>query len=285
MTSTILTLPAPAKLNLFLHIVGRRQDGYHELQTIFQILDLCDTMQFQKKENSGLTFRCSDPALETDDNLVIRAVRALEEISEQTLNVDIYLDKKLPLGGGIGGGSSDCATTLLALNHLFDLRLATQQLLMLGKALGADVPVFIHGRTTWAEGIGEKLTDIELPDAHYVLVHPNEHVSTAALFNHPELTRDTPLSTIRPALAETGRNDFEQLIRKLYPSIDQAFQNCRQFGSPRLTGTGACFFIQVPDESAARESAETIQQQFPSLTTWATRSVSVSTVFQQLSNR
>ena len=277
-----LTLPAPAKLNLFLHIVGRRADGYHQLQTIFQLLALSDELQFERTRSGGVQFSCSNPALESPDNLVVRAARALENATGQSFHVRIHLHKILPMGGGIGGGSSDCATTLLALNRLFQLHLDNARLQQIGLTLGADVPIFVHGKSAWAEGIGEQLSDLALPAAHYILVYPKVHVGTAALFQHPELTRNTPLSTIRPALAESGRNDFEALVRKLYPEIDLAFRQCAAFGSPKLTGTGACLFIKVADEQTAQANATVIEQQNPALSAWATHSLAISPVQSRL---
>lgn len=248
-----LTLPAPAKLNLFLHIVGRRSDGYHQLQTLFQILDWSDTLTFESKARGGLSFSCSDKTLESEDNLVLRAARAIETECHKSLPVHIHLDKRLPMGGGIGGGSSDCATTLLGLNALFDLQLPTIRLLSLAESLGADVPIFVAGHSAWAEGIGEQLTPIGLPEQWFVIIHPDVHISTATLFSHPELTRNTPVSTIDPGLALVGHNDFEPLVRRLYPEIEHAFAACRPFGEARLTGTGACLFLAMPDQKSAED--------------------------------
>lgn len=279
-----LTLLAPAKLNLFLHITGRRSDGYHELQTLFQLLNIGDELTFSPPTHNQVTFTCSDPELVNADNLVLKAVKALEDKTGRSLSIDIHLDKSLPMGGGIGGGSSDCATTLLALNAWFRLGLTTSDLSSIARNLGADVPVFVQGKTAWAEGIGEKLTPIEIPETHYVVLHPNVHVSTAKLFGHPELTRNTPVSTIRPALAQEGHNDFEPLVRKLYADIETAFQTASAIGQPKLTGTGACLFFPVPNNAMAHSMLDTLLKSLPGLSGFVAQGVNTSPVFDQLSS-
>ncbi len=285
MPEQTLTLPAPAKLNLFLHIIGRRPDGYHELQTLFQLLDMSDTLTFTPNSSQGIRFSCSDASLETDDNLVIRAARALERHTEKTFHVDIHLTKALPMGGGIGGGSSDCATTLLGLNKLLDLNLNTQTLQSIGAKLGADVPVFVRGKTAWAEGIGERLTDLPMPEHWFVIIHPNVHVSTAELFSHPELTRDTPASTIRAELAGSGHNDFEPLVRRLYPDIDKAFRLSSPYGNARLTGTGACLFMSMQNKEMAEHAAMSIRNNLPDVNVFLAQGTNVSTAVTQLHKR
>lgn len=257
---TQLTLPAPAKLNLFLHITGRRADGYHELQTLFQLLDFGDTLTFSKNQNLGIRLTCSDRSLETNDNLVIQAAKALETASGLALNVDIHLTKRLPMGGGIGGGSSDCATTLLGLNRLFDLNLTEARLLDIASQLGADVPVFVRGRSAWAEGIGEQLTPIDLPQQTYVVIRPHEHVATAKLFGHADLPRNSAKVAMHAELAVTGHNDFEPLVRALYPTINSAFIHAQRFGNAKLTGTGACLFLPVAANEAEKISQQLLQQ-------------------------
>lgn len=279
---TPLTLSAPAKLNLFLHITGQRADGYHELQTIFQLLDYGDTLTFTPKSQGQASLTCNNPDLTGEDNLILKAVRLLEAHCGKALPVDIHLKKVLPMGGGIGGGSSDCATTLLAMNYLFELKLTNDQLIELGSTLGADVPVFVKGQTAWAEGIGEKLTPIEVPVKSYVVLHPDVHVSTPELFRHRELTRNTPISKIRPALANEGHNDFEPLVRKLYPDIEGAFKAAMPFGLARLTGTGACLFLEASDNEDARNKLNAIQADNPTISGFIAQGIQTSPVFGQL---
>lgn len=271
-----IILPAPAKLNLFLHIVGQRSDGYHNLQTLFQLLDFSDQLHFKKREADGISFSCTDRSLETPDNLILKAARRLEEHSGQRFNLSIHLDKKLPMGGGIGGGSSDCATTLLALNHMYDLNFSEQELADLGSSLGADVPVFIKGRTAWAEGIGEQLTPMQTPEDWYLVIYPNVHVSTPALFAHPQLTRDTPVSTISPSVIEQGHNDFEPLVRALYASVDQAFLSAAAFGQPRLTGTGSCLFLKMASEVDALQALNSMNKDQPNLSAFMAKATNLS---------
>ncbi|WP_287439144.1 4-(cytidine 5'-diphospho)-2-C-methyl-D-erythritol kinase [Reinekea sp.] len=277
-----LTLSAPAKLNLFLHITGRRPDGYHQLQTLFQLLDYGDELTFTVGQQGGVTLTCNQPELVNDDNLVIRAAASLAAFSGQTFNVHIHLDKRLPLGGGIGGGSSDAATTLLALNHLYQLRVAEADLLILAARLGADVPVFVAGQTAWAEGIGERLTPMPLPERWYLVVFAHEHVATPLLFAHPELTRDTPASTIDAALAESGHNDFEPLVRTLYPSIDKAFQACQPYGHAKLTGTGACLFLSLTNKNHASDILQRLTLDHPELSVFLAQGINQSTALRQL---
>ena len=278
-----LTLSAPAKLNLFLHITGRRPDGYHQLQTLFQLLDYGDELTFTVGQQGGVTLTCNQPELVNDDNLVIRAAASLAAFSGQTFNVHIHLDKRLPLGGGIGGGSSDAATTLLALNHLYQLRVAEADLLILAARLGADVPVFVAGQTAWAEGIGERLTPMPLPERWYLVVFAHEHVATPLLFAHPELTRDTPASTIDAALAESGHNDFEPLVRTLYPSIDKAFQACQPYGHAKLTGTGACLFLSLTNKNHASDILQQLTLDHPELSVFLAQGINHSPVLRQIS--
>lgn len=282
MTSA-LQLPAPAKLNLFLHIVGQRPDGYHELQTLFQMLNWSDTLSFETQSSPELTFSCSDPALETADNLVVRAVRAVEAHTGQTLPVRIHLNKQLPMGGGLGGGSSDGATTLLGLNRLFDLKLSETTLLALAATLGADVPVFVAGHSAWAEGIGDLLTPVALPNQWFVIIHPDIHISTAQLFTHPQLTRNTPVSRISTDMIRSGHNDFEPLVRRLYPDIEQIFQLCQPFGETRLTGTGACLFLARPDQSSAEDVQRQLKDILSGSSVYVARGESRSSAHRQLS--
>ncbi len=251
---------APAKLNLLLRIVGRRDDGYHLLQTVFQFLDAADTLYFNVRAD-GLVHR-SQPVegVPEAEDLSLRAAQLLKETSRSPLGVDIRLVKRLPIGGGLGGGSSDAATTLVALNRLWDLGLALEDLAELGVRLGADVPVFVRGQSAWAEGVGEKLTPLALEQPWYVVLIPSVHVSTKAVFSDPELTRDSPRITIRDFLAGADGNDCEAVVRSRYPEVDLALSWLGQFGEARLTGTGACVFASFEQEQEAR----TTQAQVPS---------------------
>lgn len=283
----MLTLPAPAKLNLMLHITGRRPDGYHSLQTLFQLLDFGDTLSIEHKLEPDIELSCSDPDLATPDNLVIRAARALQSATNTRQGARLHLEKRLPLGGGVGGGSSDCASALLGLNHLWSLKLSTDELADIGVTLGADVPVFVRGCSAWAEGIGEVLTAVELPEHWFVVVHPGIHVSTAELFGHPQLTRHTPVSTIRSALAGAGHNDFEPIVRTLYPGIDRAFHELAELtsadtGPVRLSGSGSCMFIKTQSEMAAQQILSNIQRQHPGYRAFLARGVNQSPLQRSL---
>ncbi len=244
-----LTLPAPAKLNLFLHITGRRADGYHELQTLFQLLDWGDTLHFSADDSGEIHLSGSPADIPPQDNLVVRAAKLLQP---QGRGTSIRLEKRIPAGGGLGGGSSDAATTLLALNRLWELDLPTQELQLLGRQLGADVPVFVAGHSAWAEGVGELLTPVVLPQQWFLILTPQCHVSTAEIFSHRQLTRDSPAIKMAAFFEGHSRNDCQNLVRNLYPEVDKALNWLGKFGDARLTGTGACVFCAFPDESTAR---------------------------------
>lgn len=252
-----LSLPAPAKLNRMLHIVGRRADGYHELQTLFQILDRGDTLHFAPREDGVIQLQPVMAGVDHDANLIVRAARLLQHESGTSLGADIHLEKRLPLGGGLGGGSSDAATTLLALDRLWSLSLGLPRLAELGLSLGADVPVFVYGRSAWAEGIGERLTPVTLETPWFVVLHPGEEISTPAVFGHPELTRNTPPISMARALrgeAEQGRawrNDCEAAVKRLSPKVAQALDWLSAFGPAMLTGTGSCLFCPLTSEQQA----------------------------------
>lgn len=247
--------PAPAKLNLFLHVTGRRPDGYHLLQTVFQFIDLADTLAFDVTDD-GAIVRVSDLAgVPADADLVVRAARALQATTGCRSGARIRIEKRIPLGGGLGGGSSDAATTLVALNALWGTGLSDDALAELGLELGADVPVFVRGCAAFAEGVGERLQPVPLDEPWFVVVHPGCAVSTAAVFNAPELTRSTPAITIRDFLA--GRqvtNDCAPVVRSRYPEVAAAMDWLQAYGAPRLTGTGACLFLAVSSEAAARDT-------------------------------
>lgn len=252
--------PAPAKLNLFLSITGRRDDGYHNLQTLFQFIDYCDELRFTIRED-GMVSRIGGPdSVAEQDDLTVHAARLLQQATDCKLGVDIRLQKHLPMGAGLGGGSSDAATTLVALNHLWGLELPQETLLDLALSLGADVPVFVFGQTAWGEGIGEILTVCDLPLPWYVVIHPGVHVSTGELFAAPELTRDAPAIKIRDYLDQGGENVFEPLVRQRYPAVNEALnwlsQQANLLHVPRMTGTGSCVFAPFEQELQAREVME-----------------------------
>lgn len=246
--------PAPGKLNLFLHVIGRRPDGYHWLQTAFQFIDLCDELRFWVR-SPGVIERLSDlPGVPAEDDLCIRAAQRLADHagSVPRPGVAIEVAKRLPMQAGVGGGSSDAATVLVALNELWGLQLPDEVLAQIGLSLGADVPVFVHGRAAWAEGVGEELTPLELPEPVYLLVRPDATVSTAEIFKAPELTRDSPAIKIRDFLQTGGRNDCEPVVRRRFPAVAEALDWLEGFAPARLTGTGSCVFAAMPDEAHAR---------------------------------
>ncbi len=254
--------PAPAKINLFLHITGRREDGYHELQTLFQFLDLCDELWFDIRSDNTIR-RCTEiPGVEETDDLIVKAALKLREATNTRFGVDISIDKRLPMGGGIGGGSSDAATTLVALNKLWGLNLPKQELAKIGLELGADVPFFIHGHTAWAEGIGEKLHSFAAKTPWYLLVHPGIHISTAEIFSNSQLTRDTTPIKMHTFVAGGGQNDCESVVRSHYPEVEKVFDWFGLDSQARLTGTGACVFCPYPDENTAQKKADSLPEQW-----------------------
>lgn len=249
-----LVLPAPAKLNRLLHITGRRPDGYHELQTLFQFLDVGDTLTLRLRTDGELRLTPRLDGVACEDNLILRAARLLQAECGRRLGTDIHLDKRLPMGGGLGGGSSDAATALLGLDALWGLGLGLDALARLGLRLGADVPVFVHGHAAWAEGIGERLTPVTLDTPWFVVVHPGVAVSTPAVFGAPELTRHTPPITMARALqggAASWRNDCQDTVRRHYPEVARALDWLDQRAPTMLTGTGACVFARLETASQA----------------------------------
>ena len=251
--------PAPAKLNLMLRIVGRRADGYHLLQTVFQFIDLADRLFFDLRSD-GQVRRISDlDGVMPEDDLVVRAARLLQRVSGCAQGVDIRLEKNIPMGGGLGGGSSDAATTLLALNRLWRCGQNEAALIDLGRQLGADVPVFIHGHAAWAEGVGDELTDIEPPTPLYFLLAPPVRVDTAKIFQEPELTRNSRRITIRDFLAGERGNDCLAVVRKRYPEVARAYDWLGEKAEAQLTGTGACMFVSCN----RRADAESLLMQRP----------------------
>ena len=253
--------PAPAKLNLFLHIVGRRADGYHLLQTVFQLLDWGDTVRLRLRDDAEIVRTNGAPGVEPEKDLCVRAARALAEYAEAEFGVDIALEKHIPMGGGLGGGSSDAATMLVALNELWETNLTVDELAELGLRLGADVPVFVRGHSAWAEGVGEQLVAIDLPEREYVILDPRETVPTATLFQAPELTRNCPPATISGYLSgiETS-NVFAPVVRARYAKVAAALDWLGQFGDARLSGSGGCVFVATK----SREDAEAIVRDCPS---------------------
>lgn len=246
-----LTLPAPAKLNLFLHITGQREDGYHTLQTLFQLLDFGDELSFSLRDDDEIRLEPEIEGVPHEDNLIVKAARLLQTHSNKLQGANIHLTKLLPMGGGIGGGSSNAATTLLALNQLWQTQLTLPELAELGRQLGADVPVFIEGNSAWAEGVGEQLQALELPEKWYLVLTPNCHVSTAEIFSHKDLTRDTPSITVAAFLEQGGVNDCQPLVRNLYNEVDSALSWLSQFGDAKMTGTGACVFAAFDNKASA----------------------------------
>jgi 4-diphosphocytidyl-2-C-methyl-D-erythritol kinase len=244
--------PAPAKLNLCLHIVGRRADGYHLLQSAMQFIDLCDDLRFYRRP-AGVIERVAGPTdIPAEGDLAVRAARLLAASSNGRHGVGIELSKGIPVQGGLGGGSSDAATVLVALNRLWRVSLRLDDLAALGLTLGADVPVFVRGHAAWAEGVGERLTECDFPENVYLVVKPDAAVSTAEIFQAAELTRNSPITTIRAFLAGGGRNDCTSTVRGRYPQIGEALDWLEKFGERRLTGTGACVFVAMSDVAAAQ---------------------------------
>lgn len=239
--------PAPAKLNLFLHITSRRKDGYHNLQTIFQFLDYSDTLKFKLRLDGQLFCKSTLTDLDPEQDLTLKAARLLKQYSNTTLGADIEVEKKIPVGGGLGGGSSDAATALLALNQLWKLNLSLDILAQLGLKLGADVPVFIYGKTAWAEGIGEILTPVDLVEPWYLVIHPGCNISTSEIFNAKNLTRDSFPIIIRDFMVGKSINVFEAVVCEHYPQVNEAIEWLNQYSPARLTGTGACLFAKFDD--------------------------------------
>jgi len=245
----MIRVPAPSKLNLFLHITGRRENGYHELQSIFQLIDLCDWLEFEPRTDQEIHIEGLN-SVDLSQNLIYKATQILKPYAQTATGLSIRLEKNIPMGAGLGGGSSDAATTLIVVNQLWQCGLNTEQLADLGVQLGADVPIFVHGRNAWAEGIGERLTFIDLDQKQYIVLKPDCFISTQLLFSQKTLTRNTKSSKfcayqLKPS--DFG-NNFEPLARSLYPEVDEAMQYLDQFGVAKLTGTGACVFAEVTSD-------------------------------------
>lgn len=267
----LLALPAPAKLNLFLHVTGRRPDGYHELQTAYVLTELADWLDFERRSD-GAIVRDGDLIGRVEDDLAVRAAQALRQASGTSLGATICVTKRIPAGSGLGGGSSDAATTLIALNRLWDLNLPRSELSTIGHRLGADVPFFLHGHHAFAEGIGERLTTIELPATWFAIIWPQVHVSTREIFSDAGLTRNSKATKIADFSAVAADaagnlnlpsslvNDLEPVARRRYPIIDEAIKRLERFGAARMTGSGSAVFITAP----SREQAELAVADMPS---------------------
>ncbi len=274
--------PAPAKLNLFLHVTGRRADGYHELQTLFQLIDLADTVTIAVR-GDGLIERPVGPAgLSAEADLSVRAARALQRATGTRQGATLGLIKRIPIGGGLGGGSSDAATVLLALNELWGCHMPLAELAALGLPLGADVPVFVQGFSAWAEGVGEKLTPVTLPERWYVVLYPGVGVSTRDVFQSPELTRNSPLITIRAFFESGGRNDCEEVVRRLAPGVSEALEWLGRSASAHLTGTGSCVFAAFGRAADAERIAAQAPDRWRS---FVARGLNTSPVHERLRRR
>jgi 4-diphosphocytidyl-2-C-methyl-D-erythritol kinase len=254
--------PAPAKLNLFLHITGRREDGYHLLQTVFQLLDYGDELEFEITQDGIITRSYELPGVSEDADLVIRAARLLQQHTASQQGANITLRKRIPAGGGLGGGSSDAATTLVALNQLWQCGLSGDELARLGLGLGADVPVFLAGQSAWAEGVGERLEPMTLPEDWFVVLTPAVNISTAEVFSDPQLIRDSSPITIRDFLKGRGRNVCEAVVTARYPEVAGAIAALGQFAPASMTGTGASVFARFDDEARARQALAALAQQW-----------------------
>lgn len=313
---TSLSLISPAKLNLFLHINGRRPEGqsfagYHELQSVFQLLDRGDVLHFMLQDKPGITLEPDFPEIPLQSNLIYRAAQALRvqaEAPEKLPGIHIVLEKNLPMGGGVGGGSSNAATTLLALNYLWKLNMSEDQLAAIGASLGADVPIFVRGKSAWAEGIGDILTPITLPESWFVILSPDCHINTAKIFSNERLTRDTPKKKIAPALegqttrqqdsqkiayqdqldsnvsnddflSESYHNDCQALVSELYPEVGEALNFLSQYSASRLTGTGACCFARFDNEAKANQVLNEARSKFKG---FIAKGVNLSPAIQRL---
>ena len=255
-----ITLPAPPKINLFLHITGRRDDGYHNLQTLFQLLDGGDNLTFTLTENNKISLSTQIEGVAESDNLIVRAASLLQKKSNCTRGCIIDLDKKLPMGAGLGGGSSNAATTLLALNKLWNCDLSIDELAKIGTKLGADVPVFVEGNSAFAEGIGEQLTPVDIPKSWYLIITPDCTVSTEKIFSNPQLTRNSTPIKIRALSEEQYRNDCQAIVEKLHPQVKEVVEWLETYSTPLMTGTGASVFCRWATEAQAKEVLSRVPQ-------------------------
>ena len=255
-----ITLPSPAKLNLFLHVNGRRADGYHDLQTLFQLLDYGDSLTFSSTNNSKISLTPQIEAVAEQDNLIVRAARLLQQATGSNQGCEIILSKKLPMGAGLGGGSSNAATTLVGLNSLWQCGLQLGDLAKLGGQLGADVPVFVRGNSAFAEGIGELLTPMKIPEQWYLVITPQAHISTAEIFSHPQLTRNNSPIKIRALSGEQYRNDCQSVVAKLYPAVQEALDWMQDYRNPLMTGTGASVFCCFDHQTEAQKALDKVPE-------------------------
>ena len=264
--------PAPAKLNLDLRIIRQRPDGYHDIESIFTLINLSDTLAITPRNDNQITLHTPTPNVPPEQDLIVRAAQALRQAAgslktNQPYGADIWLHKTIPMGGGLGGGSSNAATVLIVLNQLWQLNLSPEQLIQIATPLGADVPFFVYGQTAFARGIGEQLRPISIPEQHYVLVRPNAHIPTAQIFQHPDLPRNSP-STPNPSYTALHplRNDMQNIVLQNYPAVAAAYHQLQAYGAPQLTGSGACLFLPT----ASLAAAQRIQSQLPpELESWA----------------
>ncbi|MDD5754990.1 MAG: 4-(cytidine 5'-diphospho)-2-C-methyl-D-erythritol kinase [Methylococcales bacterium] len=270
--------PAPAKLNLMLRIVGQREDGYHLLQTVFQFVELCDWLTFLPNDLGDVVLENAISGVENNDNLIVKAANLLKRETGFLGGVQIRLEKNLPMGGGLGGGSSDAATTLIVLNSLWHLQLSREKLMKLGLLLGADVPIFVFGRAAWAEGIGEKITQIDLKEQWVLILKPDCHVNTKEIFSVKDLTRNSKSITMDEFNAGQVQNDCLRVVCKHYEAIEKALCDLSVFSEARLTGTGACIFASFDSEELAIEAELTLKDKWQ---TYLTKSCNKSPLFVQ----
>jgi 4-diphosphocytidyl-2-C-methyl-D-erythritol kinase len=271
---------SPAKLNLFLYITGQRANGYHDLQTLFQFIDCCDQLYFTVTHDNDISLD-SQLDFPAEDNLIVKAARLLQQHCAIQQGAAIKLDKHLPMGGGIGGGSSNAATTLLVLNHLWQCNLSEQELASLGLQLGADVPIFIHGHSAFAEGVGEQVQEVEIDEPWYLVLHPEVHVSTQSVFGHPELPRNTPKRTWQQLLTENWQNDCQEIVAKVYPEVAQALRWLVEYAPSRMTGTGSCVFAAFETE---REALLVLNKRPKNISGFVCKACNQSPLHRQLAN-
>lgn len=276
-----ITLPSPAKLNLFLHILDRRDDGYHNLQTLFQILDYGDQLSFSVNKQSEINIINNIEGVAAEENLVFKAAKALQQATDCHWGSDIQLDKKLPMGAGLGGGSSNAATTLVGLNSLWQCDLSLDQLAEIGAELGADIPIFVKGFSAFAEGIGDKLTPISLDEFWYLVVTPKIKVSTEQIFCHSELTRNAPAIKIRALSEELYRNDCQSVVETLYPEVKQVLDWLKCYGNPLMTGTGASVYCRFDNQQEAKQAQQNVPNSWDS---FVAKGVNQSPLHKQLEN-
>lgn len=273
--------PAPAKLNLMLRIIGQRNDGYHLLQTVFQFIDLCDWITFHPVADGRVSLQKPMPGVPEADDLTVRAAKLLKAETGCEQGVCIEVEKNLPMGGGLGGGSSDAATTLVVLNQLWGLQLSMEKLMELGLSLGADVPVFVYGHSAWAEGVGEKLEKIDIPEQWFVVIKPECHVNTGEVFSAKDLTRNSKSIRIADFIAGWHQNDCLGVVRERYQSVKDALLDLSIFSEARLTGTGACVFAQFDSEKAAASAYRSLQKKWQ---VYLVKGVNESPLFSKLKN-